>query len=68
MAGDATLFIRRDEVETAWAFIDNIRKSWASHPLTGREFYQAGTWGPAAAEDLIENPGHGWRQPGTGKQ
>jgi len=63
MAGDATLFIRRDEVETAWGIVDSIRKGWDGKPLTNREFYAAGTWGPVAAEDLLSQTGHAWREP-----
>jgi glucose-6-phosphate 1-dehydrogenase len=63
MAGDATLFIRRDEVETAWRFVDAIRASWADKPLTNREFYSAGTWGPVAADDLLAQSGHVWHEP-----
>jgi glucose-6-phosphate 1-dehydrogenase len=63
VAGDATLFIRRDEVETAWGIVDNIRKGWEGKPLTNREFYSAGTWGPVAAEDLLSANGHVWRDP-----
>jgi glucose-6-phosphate 1-dehydrogenase len=63
LAGDATLFIRRDEVETAWGIVDPIRAGWADKPLTNREFYSAGTWGPVAAEDLLAQAGHVWRDP-----
>jgi len=63
MAGDATLFIRRDEVETAWGIVDAIRAGWDGKPLTNREFYAAGTWGPIAAEDLLAQSGHAWRDP-----
>jgi glucose-6-phosphate 1-dehydrogenase len=63
IAGDATLFIRRDEVETAWQIVDSIRKTWEGKPLTNREFYSAGTWGPVAAEDLLAKSGHAWRNP-----
>ncbi|HOX59013.1 MAG TPA: glucose-6-phosphate dehydrogenase [Candidatus Paceibacterota bacterium] len=63
MAGDATLFIRRDEVEAAWEIVDGIRQGWEGKPLSGREFYAAGTWGPAAAEDLLAQNGHLWREP-----
>jgi glucose-6-phosphate 1-dehydrogenase len=63
MSGDATLFIRRDEVETAWRIVDSIRKGWEGKPLTNREFYSAGTWGPVAAEDLLSQAGHHWRDP-----
>ncbi len=63
MAGDATLFIRRDEVETAWGIVDGIRKGWENKPLTNREFYSAGTWGPVAADDMLAERGHTWRNP-----
>src|SRR5579884_674625 len=63
MAGDATLFIRRDEVEAAWGIVDSIRKGWEGKPLTNREFYAAGTWGPMAADDLLAQRGHVWRNP-----
>jgi len=63
MAGDAALFIRRDEVETAWKIVDSIRKAWEGKPLSNREFYSAGTWGPVAADDLLAQTGHAWREP-----
>jgi glucose-6-phosphate 1-dehydrogenase len=63
IAGDATLFIRRDEVETAWQIVDSIRKGWDSKPLTNREFYSAGTWGPVASDDLLAQGGHAWHEP-----
>jgi glucose-6-phosphate 1-dehydrogenase len=63
MAGDATLFIRRDEVETAWEFIDGIRETWKAQPLSDREFYAVGSWGPQAADDLLARSGHAWRAP-----
>ncbi len=63
MAGDATLFIRRDEVESAWQIVDAIRKGWADKPLTNREFYSAGTWGPVASDDLLAQAHHAWRNP-----
>jgi len=63
IAGDATLFIRRDEVETAWQIVDSIRAGWQGKPLTNREFYAAGTWGPIAADDLLAQSGHVWHEP-----
>ena len=63
IAGDATLFIRRDEVETAWKIADAIRTGWENKPLTNREFYAAGTWGPIAADDLLAQLGHTWHEP-----
>jgi glucose-6-phosphate 1-dehydrogenase len=63
VAGDATLFIRRDEVETAWKIADSIRAGWEGKSLTNREFYAAGTWGPIAADDLLAQLGHTWHEP-----
>ena len=63
LEGDATLFIRRDEVETAWGIVDPIREGWGNKPLTEREFYTAGTWGPAAADEMLAAKGHAWRNP-----
>jgi glucose-6-phosphate 1-dehydrogenase len=63
VAGDATLFIRRDEVETAWQIVDSVRAGWHNQPLTNREFYAAGTWGPIAADDLLAQSGHTWHEP-----
>jgi len=61
--GDSTLFIRRDEVETAWSIVDGLRAAWADTPLDDGEFYPAGTWGPAAADKLLQADGHAWRNP-----
>ena len=63
IAGDATLFIRRDEVETAWQIVDSIRKGWEGKALTNREFYAAGTWGPVASDELLAQNGHVWHEP-----
>ncbi|MGH7975592.1 MAG: glucose-6-phosphate dehydrogenase, partial [Limisphaerales bacterium] len=63
IVGDETLFIRRDEVETAWQIVDSIRAGWENKPLTNREFYAAGTWGPVAADDLLAQSGHEWHEP-----
>ncbi len=63
MAGDPTLFIRRDEVEASWSIVDPIRQVWNSKPLEDSEFYAAGSWGPAAADELLTRSGHAWRNP-----
>jgi glucose-6-phosphate 1-dehydrogenase len=63
ISGDATLFIRRDEVETAWQIVDAIRAGWQNKALTNREFYAAGTWGPIAADDMLAESGHEWHEP-----
>jgi glucose-6-phosphate 1-dehydrogenase len=61
MAGDATLFARRDEVEEAWKFIDAIRQDWDGNEH-GLSFYPAGTWGPSEADALIARHGAVWRR------
>lgn len=63
MAGDSTLFLRRDIVETAWGIVDPIRAAWDAKPLSEREFYPAGSWGPSTADDLPLESGHAWRNP-----
>jgi glucose-6-phosphate 1-dehydrogenase len=63
LAGDATLFIRRDEVEAAWSIIDPIREGWGNEPLNERAFYEAGTWGPPSADELLAASSRAWRNP-----
>jgi glucose-6-phosphate 1-dehydrogenase len=63
MAGDATLFARRDEVEEAWKFIDDVEEGWHSGTSQSGLFqYPAGSWGPTEADRLIENDGSVWRR------
>jgi glucose-6-phosphate 1-dehydrogenase len=61
--GDATLFIRRDEVETSWSYIDLLMEGWQEED-PGRPLpeYTAGTWGPAEAEVLLARDGRTWRR------
>jgi glucose-6-phosphate 1-dehydrogenase len=59
--GNATLFMRRDEVEAAWRFIDPIRDAWSQTREPPRP-YPAGAWGPAAAIALIERDGRTWNE------
>jgi len=54
-------------VETAWGIVDAVRHAWVGKPLTNREFYGAGTWGPFAADDLLANDGREWRNPQRSK-
>ncbi|QNP39576.1 glucose-6-phosphate dehydrogenase [Lysobacter solisilvae (ex Woo and Kim 2020)] len=58
--GNGTLFVRRDETEAAWAWIDAIFDGWRHAGVTPRP-YPAGTWGPAAAVAMAERHGHSWR-------
>lgn len=57
--GNTTLFMRRDEVETAWTFTEPILNAWERRNEPPRP-YTAGTWGPAAAIALIERDGRTW--------
>ena len=63
MAGDATLFARRDEVEHAWRYIDQIERAWhqSANPPPMCE-YPAGSWGPEEADKLLEEDGRNWRR------
>jgi glucose-6-phosphate 1-dehydrogenase len=63
MAGDATLFARRDEVEQAWAFIDTVEEAWAEKEDAPRLCtYPAGSWGPEEADELLARDGRSWRR------
>ena len=63
MAGDATLFARDDEVEQAWAFIDEIENAWHQSPEPPpMTEYQAGSWGPKEADQLLKEMNHSWRR------
>jgi glucose-6-phosphate 1-dehydrogenase len=57
--GNQTLFMRRDEVEAAWAWIDPILENWSSASEPPKS-YTSGTWGPSASIALIERDGRTW--------
>ncbi|MBY0284228.1 MAG: glucose-6-phosphate dehydrogenase [Sphingomonas sp.] len=57
--GDPTLFVRRDEVEAQWTWIDQIRRGWEAHGMKPKP-YTAGSWGPSAAIALTERDGVTW--------
>lgn len=60
LRGDSTLFMREDEVEAAWRYLDPILASFASdHPPL--HMYEAGQWGPAEADRLLDGCNGGWR-------
>ncbi len=61
MAGDATLFMRRDTVESSWIWVDNILNNWSSSGTRWLPEYSAGTWGPLEADRLIETDNRKWR-------
>ncbi|HEY0413039.1 MAG TPA: glucose-6-phosphate dehydrogenase [Allosphingosinicella sp.] len=59
--GDPTLFVRRDEVEAQWEWVDAIRDGWRAHNVVPKS-YAAGTWGPSAAIALTERDGVSWHE------
>jgi glucose-6-phosphate 1-dehydrogenase len=61
LRGNPALFMRRDEVEAAWHWIDTIIEGWAD---TGHkmESYVAGSWGPAAASSMLDRDGRSWHR------
>jgi glucose-6-phosphate 1-dehydrogenase len=59
--GKQTLFVRRDEVEAQWTWIDAIRAQWAAEGLTPQA-YNAGSWGPSSAIALAERGGVSWQE------
>ena len=62
MRGDATLFIRSDEVEAQWRLITPIEEAWANQNIKELPVYPAGSDGPAEADDLPIGNGHRWRK------
>jgi glucose-6-phosphate 1-dehydrogenase len=61
MIGDSTLFARHDFAEASWALITPVHEAWAAAKSAGIPEYEAGEWGPAEAERLIEGDGRRWR-------
>ncbi|HEX2608975.1 MAG TPA: glucose-6-phosphate dehydrogenase [Flavisolibacter sp.] len=58
--GNPTLFMRADQVETAWKIIEPILEAWKSRPSVDFPNYAPGSWGPEDAEALIARDGHNW--------
>jgi glucose-6-phosphate 1-dehydrogenase len=61
LLGDATLFTRADEVDAQWALVDSIVATW-KRDRTSFPNYDAGTWGPKAADELMRRDGREWRR------
>jgi glucose-6-phosphate 1-dehydrogenase len=59
--GDASLFTRSDNIETAWAWIDPIIQAWEEDQSNRLVSYQPGSWGPEEADALLARDGHFWR-------
>jgi glucose-6-phosphate 1-dehydrogenase len=63
MRGDATLFSRRDAVETSWSWIQPILDYYDAHPDAERSPYGPDSWGPATSDRLIQQDRRTWRNP-----
>jgi glucose-6-phosphate 1-dehydrogenase len=59
LADNPQLFVRRDEVELAWAWVDGIANTWRDLGIAPKP-YAAGSWGPAGAFALLERSGRTW--------
>jgi glucose-6-phosphate 1-dehydrogenase len=58
---NGTLFVRRDEVEAAWRWVDTLQAGWTQAGMRPKS-YPAGTWGPSSAATLAERHNHAWRE------
>jgi glucose-6-phosphate 1-dehydrogenase len=71
LEGDATLFMRADQVDAAWKVVMPILNAWKKFPARKLHFYKAGSWGPIAARDLVKPYASQWfhlppkRKPGN---
>ncbi|GAA0868331.1 glucose-6-phosphate dehydrogenase [Brevundimonas basaltis] len=57
--GDSTLFVRRDEAEQAWKWVDEVSEAWRGAAFKPHD-YAAGTWGPPEADYLLSRTGRAW--------
>jgi glucose-6-phosphate 1-dehydrogenase len=63
LLGDRTLFLRADQVEYSWAVVDPILQAWSTWPAPDFPNYDAGSWGPEAADALLARDGNHWLRP-----
>ena len=61
LAGRLNLFVRSDEQEEAWRWVEPILDAWRDDDA-GPRLYAAGSWGPAAASALVARDGHAWAE------
>ena len=64
MMGDATLFMRADEVEAQWRIVEPVISNW-EHTFDDPAFYERGSWGPEEADALLAKSGRIWNIPET---
>jgi len=60
LEGDATLFMRADQVEAAWKVVMPVINAWKKHPSRQLRFYEPGSWGPVAANKLLKPYAKDW--------
>jgi glucose-6-phosphate 1-dehydrogenase len=66
MLGDQTLFIRSDDMQVAWELYTPVLQRWAELGANGAmHFYEPGSWGPRAADELLWDDKRRWRNPVT---
>ena len=61
LRNNSALFVRRDEVEASWKWIDGIIEGWRTSGQTPKP-YSAGSWGPNAAIEMLARHGHAWHE------
>jgi glucose-6-phosphate 1-dehydrogenase len=61
MSGNPMLFTRKDEIEEQWRLVDDMQARWGREGTADFPNYDAGTWGPEAADDLLTRDGRRWR-------
>ncbi len=67
MEGDMTLFTRADQAEEAWRIVGPVLDAWSRRPEAPIPMYEAGSWGPEAADALLAADGRAWRRPITAR-
>jgi glucose-6-phosphate 1-dehydrogenase len=60
LQGDATLFMRADQIEAAWKVVMPMLEAWKKQPGKQLHFYEAGTWGPSAANAILKPYAKEW--------
>jgi glucose-6-phosphate 1-dehydrogenase len=63
LEGDSTLFARRDEIEAAWSLVTGVLDGWRELPPLAFPNYEAGSWGPQEAQELMATDVRQWRRP-----
>jgi len=64
---DATLFMRADQVEAAWAVVEPILEDWGAQTPLDFPNYAAGSWGPEDADEMLARDGRHWLAPSLTK-